>query len=260
MSRTARIAITVGCESYHYRPEEDRGRYLPYAAALRRAGAEPVMLGLEHAPAVLADATAFLAGYDGLLLSGGVDVHPALYPNPPALTAGSWDEVIAAQKMEVNRERDALELALARAAFAVGLPVLGICRGHQLLNVALGGRLILDLDPALGHAARPDRVSAHHPVSIAAESSLESILGGKRQLRANSRHHQAVDPECVAPALRVVAWAAETGVVEAVVAPDHRWLVGVQWHPERPEDAESYEASWPLFVDFVAACRNGHHG
>ncbi|MDH7568211.1 MAG: gamma-glutamyl-gamma-aminobutyrate hydrolase family protein [Armatimonadota bacterium] len=76
---------------------------------------------------------------------------------------------------------------------------------------------------------------------------------------ANSRHHQAADPAFLAPPLRAAAWTPDGSVVEALEAPEHPWFLGVQWHPERPQDSESYEASRPLFAAFVEACRNGKH-
>ncbi|NLC55540.1 MAG: gamma-glutamyl-gamma-aminobutyrate hydrolase family protein [Armatimonadetes bacterium] len=254
MKRRPVIAITLGIESGAWRPTDDRGRFLPYAEAVRRAGGEPQMVGLERAADVLADPVRFLRGYDGLLLPGGGDVHPAAYPHPPETGGRPWDEILRAHHMRVEEDRDALELALAQAAFREGRPVLGICRGLQVLNVALGGQLILHLDPALGHQTQPDNSSAHHGVEVHPESRLADLLGRAGPLSVNSRHHQGVDADRVAPALRAAATATDGLVKEALEAPDHPWLIAVQWHPERPQDAECHAASAPLFPRFVAAC------
>lgn len=254
------IAITFGDQSSTWRPEEDRGRFLPYQAAIRDAGAELVMVGLECADEIRADPRAFLKRFDGLILSGGGDVHPALWPCPPHFPGRTWEEVIAAHHMSVNEERDRMEVALARAAIECGLPTLGICRGHQVIQIALGGQLILDLDPQLGHRSRPDRSSSHHRILLEEDTPIRRMLGGQSELMVNSRHHQGVARDQVAPPLRLAALAEDGLVVEAFYAPSHPWLVGIQWHPERSEDAESHRVSRPLFHHFVAACHKASHG
>ncbi|MDH7570786.1 MAG: gamma-glutamyl-gamma-aminobutyrate hydrolase family protein, partial [Armatimonadota bacterium] len=143
MVRSPVIALTIGVPLSEWSAHDDRGRYIPYAQAVIQAGGIPVMVGTEQAPAILGDPAAFLRRFDGLLLTGGGDVHPALYPNPPSFPGESWEEVIARHQMRVEENRDEMELALAQAAYDGGFPTLGVCRGHQVLNVALGGRLIL---------------------------------------------------------------------------------------------------------------------
>jgi putative glutamine amidotransferase len=163
-----------------------------------------------------------LRGVNGLLLTGGVDVDPALYgeaPHPMTQTPVPG--------------RDALELALLREALSKDLPVLAICRGQQLLNVCLGGSLLQHIDND-AHVVDEGNVSRWHDVSLTPGSKLAAVLGGSRR-RVNSRHHQAVTPAVLAPGLRVVA-ASDDGVVEGVESVGHRWVVGVQWHPERLED------------------------
>ena len=173
-----------------------------------------------------------LEGLRGILFTGGDDIHPA-----------RWDPLEPLHpEAEPDLDRDALELPLARQAWALGLPILGICRGEQLLNVALGGSLIQDL-PSHYHCA-PDlhRLGSSnegprlaHRVRVAADSRLRRLLKAD-VVDVNSRHHQAVGR--VAPGLRAVAWHPDTTLggqplVEAVEALDaSRWTVAVQWHPE----------------------------
>jgi len=167
----------------------------------------------------------------GLLLAGGDDIHPKNWDsNEPLHPSVSLDE-----------ERDSLEIPLVKKAWELGLPIFGICRGEQVLNVALGGSLIQDI-PAMcgcelethrhGDSQVPD---LHHTVRIDKESRLGKIIN-RPQIHVNSRHHQAI--AISAPSLKPVAWHDETRfngrpLVEAVEAVDSdRWVLGVQWHPE----------------------------
>ena len=133
------------------------------------------------------------------------------------------------------------------------MPVLAICRGHQLLNVALGGALLQHLAEREPHRARRgegDAIdSGWHEVALETGSRLAALFGA-RTLRVNSRHHQAITRDGVAPGLRVAA-TTEDGVVEALEHPQQRWALSVQWHPEREEIAEQQR---PLFEGFVEAC------
>ena len=185
-----------------------------YAAYVRAAGGDPVVLrpGDEPAPAAL----------DGLLFSGGVDVDPRHFGQPPH------------PSIEVDEERDQFELPLARRALEAGLPVLGICRGMQLLNVVAGGSLIQHLE---GHRLGPDSVqSGQHVVRVAPDSELAAILG-RDEVPVNSRHHQAVGSDELAPGLTPTAWSPD-GVIEAFERPGEGWLVAVQWHPERVDEVD----------------------
>jgi len=193
-----------------------------YVPALRLGGwAGPVRLLTPDDPAPA------LAGFAGLLLPGGLDIHPR-----------HWQEALD-PAASPDEARDELELALVREAFRLGLPVLGICRGAQVLNVALGGSLIQDIpsrcgvDPGLHDRGGSDEAVEAHQVVIAAGSRLARLVGAELAT-VNSRHHQAVLR--VAPGLRAVAWHREPGqggLVEAVEAEAaDRWVVGVQWHPE----------------------------
>ena len=201
-------------------------RMLYYAQSVRAAGGRPVFI----------DPGQPLDGFDGLLLMGGADIDPARYGETPAsLTRHS------------NPRRDAHELTALQAALAGDLPVLGICRGHQLLNVALGGKLLQHTE---GHHVDRDDNSAWHDVELGSQSRLARIYDDARSLGVNSRHHQAVTADRLSPQLIATARAGD--VTEAVEDHDHRWVVGVQWHPERPEMRPAGE---PLFRAFVAACR-----
>lgn len=170
-----------------------------------------------------------LDGVAGLLLPGGFDVHPRW-----------WDEAEALHHTaEPDDARDELEIPLIREAWRRGLPILGICRGEQVLNVALGGSLVQDISHHYGLAdsqhmlGNSEEAVEAHRVTVAPDSRLAALLGDG-VVNVNSRHHQAVLG--VAPCLRAVAWFhdPDSGVelVEGVEATDGRWVVGVQWHPE----------------------------
>jgi putative glutamine amidotransferase len=167
----------------------------------------------------------------GLLLTGGDDIHP-----------NHWDASEPVHpSASVDEKRDSLEIPLARKAWERGLPIFGICRGHQILNVALGGSLFQDIPSAFGCGLDAHRYgdsfvpSLRHYVRVDIESRLGEIVG-QPQVHVNSRHHQAIARP--APSLKIVGWDDETqldGVplIEAVESDDpKRWVVGVQWHPE----------------------------
>jgi putative glutamine amidotransferase len=183
-----------------------------YWDRVRRAGAEPV------------DLDGHEASLDGLILTGGVDVEPERY-----------GEVRHPKVKHTDGNRDEFELGVLRAALAADLPVLAICRGHQLLNVAFGGKLLQHIE---SNAHRADsRIegapSSWHTVRLMPRSRVRAILGAN-EIEVNSRHHQAVLPETLAPGLEAAAFSPD-GLVEAVESRTHRWVIGVQWHPELPE-------------------------
>lgn len=208
-----------------------------------------------------AAAGAWAALLDGLILSGGGDVDPALYGEEPAAGLG-----------RVDPDRDAFELALARAALEVGLPVLGICRGIQVLNVAAGGSLHQDVaravPAALKHFQDAPRWHPTHRVEVAPGTLLARVIGagegaagqggsagdgaaaGPLVIRVNSFHHQAVNR--AAPGAVVSAVACD-GVVEALEFPAHPFAIGVQWHPEGMWERDG--PSRRLFSALVAAAR-----
>jgi putative glutamine amidotransferase len=180
--------------------------------------------------------------FDAVVLGGGADVDPERY-GQRRLDNGT---------IEVDGERDALDFALLEAARRSGVPVLGICRGLQVVNVALGGTLVQDI-PAQQPSEVPhesteqDRARLNHAVTIAPGSRLAAIVG-EPAIQVNSRHHQAI--ERVAPGL-TVSGIAPDGVPEAVEAPGG-WFVAVQWHPE---NLAGDAASERLFADFARAAR-----
>lgn len=197
-----------------------RGRYI---AALERAGAEVIPVEPGDTPPV---------AFEALCLAGGEDVDPERYGQP---NDGSE---------RIDTERDALEFELLERALAQDLPVLGICRGLQVLNVAFGGGLVQDLP---GHRPVGDEVVTHE-IAAAAGSLLGRIVGTQPHL-VNARHHQAVTGATLAPALRPTVRVGE--LVEAVESEAHRFVVGVQWHPERT--AEVAPLATRVFTAFVEA-------
>jgi len=205
VQRRARIALTIG------KPTSARAlaARANYVAALERARAEVVIV--EPGERIPTDV-------DGLCLAGGPDIAPARY--------GESDPNHLAK--EPDLERDEMEFGAIDAALRRDIPVLGICRGFQLINVALGGRLVLNVDHH--EPEDPDSVRLHHDVAIDAGSKLAAASGGAL-LDVNSRHHQAVTSRELAPSLRATASVGD--LIEAFESDEHRWVVGVQWHPER---------------------------
>jgi putative glutamine amidotransferase len=190
--------------------------------------------------------------FDALVLGGGVDVDPARY----------GDAVLPDGNVEVDAERDAIDFALLEEALRRKRPVLGICRGLQVINVALGGTLVQDLplerpSPVVHQTADapPQKTRLDHTVAVAPGTRLASIAGAS-EIAVNSRHHQAIAR--VAPGLAVSA-TAEDGVPEAVESSGspEGWLVAVQWHPE---NLAGDPASTRLFAEFVEAARRAERG
>lgn len=210
-----------------------------YFDGLLHAGAVPVMLPLTADAATLRRLAAVCDGY---LFTGGQDVQPGFY-----------GQTAHAQCGETCPARDAMEAELLTLALQADKPVLGICRGIQFLNAALGGTLWQDLpaqhpSPVTHHQAPPYDLPAH-TVKVLPDTPLHSLLG-RDTLPANSCHHQAVRE--LAPALRAMA-AAPDGIVEAVYMPAKRFVWAVQWHPEFNYKAEP--TSRAIFAAFVQAAR-----
>ncbi len=185
-----------------------------------------------------------LAACAGLVLTGGVDVDPQRYGEPRHVKV-----------RRIDPDRDEFELSILNEALAAGLPVLAICRGHQLLNVALGGALLQHIESG-EHAAdyrTEGYPSRSHSVNLCEGSRLRGWLGADA-VGVNSRHHQAVTPERLAPGLKVAALSPD-GLVEAVESEQHDWVVGIQWHPEReePQLAGFAQHSARLFAAFAQA-------
>ncbi len=213
MSARPRIGISLDADESKARYELKR----TYVDAVLGAGGLPVLLPFVGP----SEADEYLTLLDGLVLSGGAfDVPPALYGEETRPCCGP-----------LIPERTETELRLLRSVLASGTPVLGVCGGMQLLNVAMGGSLHQDLatDAGIdGHQQPAPKDVPSHDVDVAAATRLASLVAAGR-LRVNSTHHQAV--KAVGPGLLVTARAPD-GVVEGIELPGHPFALGVQWHPE----------------------------
>jgi gamma-glutamyl-gamma-aminobutyrate hydrolase PuuD len=210
-----------------------------YAHAVASAGGAPVLVPPLDPDTEGAALERIFSALDGMLFPGGLDVHPSRYGQEVHPT------------VEADEALDALELKLAAWSVEREVPTLGICRGQQLLNVALGGTLIQDLPSIgiVGHRQPPEnRMAFGHGIGVAEGSQLARIFG-TTAVAVNSYHHQAVD--ALGRGLKAVAWSAD-GIVEGLEAPGHRWLVTVQYHPE--DLVPEHIPSTRLFEAFVAAC------
>ena len=203
-----------------------------YIESLARAGAGMRWVELSDPEQAVQDALTC----DGLLLPGGGDMDPKFYGQARIPACG-----------EPNLLRDAAEPLLLRAFLAADKPVLGICRGIQVMNAVLGGDLYQDIKP-FEHLPHNDHWAKVHTVTVRRGTLLSRILGQDTVL-VNSQHHQAVDR--VAPGFTLAALS-EDGIVEAIEKPDARFFLGVQWHPEWLSDADP--AMQSLFDAFVNAC------
>ena len=212
-----------------------------YVKSIIQAGGIPVNIPF----GVESDADQLLDGVDGLLLTGGVDVHPHFFDEEPHLKIG-----------HIMLERDEVELVLTEAALKKNLPIFGICRGIQLLNVALGGTLYQDINSqyeneAILHQQNARRREASHFIEITKGSLLHEIVG-KEKVAVNSFHHQALKK---VPDVFEVTAKASDGIIEAIEMKDYPYCVGVQWHPEEMAIADD-EHSKNLFKSFIDACKN----
>ncbi len=210
-----------------------------YVSSVIRAGGAPVLI-----PPTMSDdmLRVVYETLHGVLLAGGVDVDPDLYGE------------IAHNKLgRLDRDRDRTEVTLTRWAFEDGLPMLGICRGLQVLNVALGGTLYQDIASQLGTTINHSRVDVTrdtlgHSVRIETGSRLAKIIG-RSELDVNSLHHQAI--KSLAKSLQAVAWAPD-GVIEGAERQEAAFCVAVQWHPEEFPVRSPHRS---LFVSLVEAAR-----
>ncbi len=212
-----RIGITIAYD------QRRRGLYAlrqDYVRAVEKAGGLPVVLAPVAEPLV----GPMLDALSGLILSGGSDVDPSLYGEPPHPRLG-----------QVMRERDDFELALTRQALARDFPILAICRGHQVLNVAMGGTLVQDIESewsggvAHDFDSRRDRWLRAHEVRMLPGTRIRELLG-RDTVTVNSFHHQAV--KRLGEGLVASALSADDRIVEAMEKPEARFVLGVQWHPE----------------------------
>lgn len=235
LSRRPLIGISIGRHTdrlgrvYNRLPES-------YGIAITAAGGAPVLIPPITDRAAL---ERIFSALDGMLFPGGLDVHPAHFGEEihPTVT--------------VDEPLDGLELQLAQWATEREVTTLGICRGQQLLNVALGGTLIQDL-PTHGiehpQSAAAVRNELAHTITVQPDSRLAAVFGDT-EFSVNSFHHQAINS--LGRGLKAVGWSTD-GVIEAVESTEHPWLLAVQFHPENLTPA--HEPSRRLFDAFVTAC------
>jgi putative glutamine amidotransferase len=234
-----RIVVTLAVAGSHARPEYARQRNDLYLAAVSRHGAQPVPL---DATCSMDERDAALSTMDGLLLTGGADVNPSRYGQP---NVGS---------REIEDDRDELEAAAWDAARARAVPVLGICRGLQAINVFAGGSILQHVE---GHAGAGWSMGppATHPLRLVPGTRLAELLGEgdpAATIEVNAYHHQGIRGSDLAPGLRAAAWADSSAgpLVEGLESETDQFVVGVQCHPERTESTPaSFER---LFAAFVA--------
>jgi putative glutamine amidotransferase len=209
-----------------------------YIHAITQAGGVPLIL-----PIAIDSATviAYVTLIDGLLLSGGDDITPLLYGEEPS-----------PKLMTTRPERDQFEIALIKETLKQKKPILGICRGLQILNVALGGTLYQDIpsevpEKLVQHRQQSKEHVATHSVDLSAGSKMKAIMKSDT-LITNSFHHQSI--KNLAPGLEVVAKARD-GIIEGIEMPDAKFVLAVQWHPECMVKSDSQMLK--LFIHFVEA-------
>jgi len=221
-------------------PSEGRApRYFllrPYADVIERLGGLPVALPYG------AEAAAYLPHLQGIVITGGAcDVPPAYY-----------GETTTHPSMSLKENRSAFELNLAKAALAHNIPILGICGGHQLLAVALGGTLIQDINDqvpgSIEHLQSRPRKFPCHAIHVQSKTRLSALAQGRETLYVNSVHHQAVKTVGAGTVINAMA---PDGIIEGFEHPDYRFCMGVQWHAEYG----SSEVDDPLIQAFIDAAR-----
>jgi len=210
----------------------------PYAKVIEESGGLPVLLPYVNDPEALAR---FVALCDGFCFTGGADMHPSYYREEMLPVCGT-----------VYPCRDTLEMEVFPLAFSSQKPILGICRGAQIINVALGGTLYQDIPTQLqtdiSHRQTEPRFSFSHDVKVLPGTPLHNLVG-KDRIRANSFHHQAVKD--LGQGLSVMALA-DDGVIEAMYLEGTQYLRAYQWHPERLFDVSDENRA--IFDDFIRAC------
>ncbi len=236
-----RPLIGIPCQA-DYREGSGRPIYCnnrAYAHALEHAGGVPVLIPMVNDPGTL---HTLLERLDGILFSGGSDIQPVHYGEEPHPLLG-----------KIDHQLDELELTMARWALQANMPTLGVCRGMQLVNIALGGTLYQDVDaqasPTIQHSKRDlPRHTLIHSILIEEGSKMEEVFG-TREIRVNSLHHQAVNK----PGRGVrISGRAEDGIAELLEVPEKHFVAAAQGHPEEIYMLETVWAN--LFSAFVDAC------
>ncbi|MCH2525358.1 MAG: gamma-glutamyl-gamma-aminobutyrate hydrolase family protein [Dehalococcoidia bacterium] len=174
----------------------------------------------------------------GVILTGGLDIGPNIY----------GEDTDPEADVRISSERDEWEIPILKQALANNMPILGICRGMQLLNVVFGGKLIQDLS---GHRniEYPDDKSVFHQIYLSPGTKLAAIMGSGGFIRVNSQHHQGLGEAQKAPSLLASAYSLDDGIIEAIESPNHDWVIGVQWHNEIEE--ELYKTFGNIFQAFL---------
>lgn len=245
---TSNRPLIIGITSRSGDPEWNAKRTQNYINRLGEYGAIPVILSPDL-PTVLTDGTTYcpdeqgrlpdavLSHLDGVIFSGGGDVHPKYFNQPMAGAEEEW----------MDLKRDELEIGLGQAALKTEIPIFGICRGCQVLNVAAGGGMVQHLDNHRSDTEAP----VLHEVVVLPETRFAQIVETS-SLPVNTYHHQGVDTETLAPVFRPVGFAKEDHwLVEAYESATHPWVIGVQWHPERMQDSlpEGHRKLWDSFIE-----------
>ncbi len=231
------IGITASLEL----GRDNYGIELADTQAILAAGGLPVMLS--HLTEEK-DVDEIAERIDGLFLAGGYDIDPTLFNEEPHPNLGV-----------IIPSRDAFELALAKKVMTLNKPILGVCRGAQILNIAVGGDMYQDITTQapgdlLQHQQKAPRFHGSHFVDVT-EGSLLQRLTSSTRIKVNSRHHQA---NRFVPAPLIISGISSDGIVEAVECTQHHFVLGVQWHPENMAIAED-AASKGIFAGFIEACR-----
>jgi putative glutamine amidotransferase len=227
------IGLCAALEQARFGVWDDQASVLShsYMEAVQRAGGVAIMLP----PDPNADPDQLLDVIDGLILAGGRDIDPAMYGAEPDETTD-----------EPHTLRDAFEIALAKRAMERDIPLLGVCRGMQLMNIARGGTLVQDLPAHLGHRRTIGTFDGNdHPVRLA-PGSLAARAAGEEHHGTLSHHHQGI--EQVGDGFAVSGWSDDDELPEALEDPDLRFALGVQWHPEADPDS-------PVIAALVEAAR-----
>jgi putative glutamine amidotransferase len=257
MKLSASQALVIGITVRRADPDWVQKSTKNYLNILAEYGVTPVILAPDG-PACLPNSLTFapdalgrlpvaiIEHLDGLIFSGGGDVDPRYFGEP----------LQGAEPESIDHGRDELELHLGQAALAADLPIFGICRGCQVLNVAAGGKMVQHFD---GHRSTPDETS-FHPVVFQSASRLRQIVG-QDQLTVNTFHHQGLNPATLAPGFTAAALAyPDDWLVEAYESHRHRWVIGVQWHPERSFELEpGHRRLWESFLQACAVYRGARN-